>query len=70
MARKVRRVKATGSKAAETPPANKTATAPRAAVPDEETLREEYAYVLKDLRRVFMLAGVMFLLLIALNILL
>ncbi|MCB8943952.1 MAG: hypothetical protein H6658_09370 [Ardenticatenaceae bacterium] len=30
----------------------------------------EYAYVLKDLRRVFILAGVMFILLIALNLVL
>lgn len=29
---------------------------------------QEYAYVLKDLRRVFILAGVMFVLLILLNI--
>ena len=28
----------------------------------------EYAYVLKDLRRVFILAGIMFVLLIALNL--
>lgn len=31
---------------------------------------QEYAYVLKDLRRVFILAGVMFVLLIVLNIVL
>jgi hypothetical protein len=70
MARKVRRVKGTASKPAETPIANKSATPSKAAVPDEKTLREEYSYVIKDLRRVFMLAGVMFLLLIALNLLL
>ena len=39
-------------------------------ITSEEELREEYTYVLKDLRRVFILAGVMFLLLIALNVLL
>lgn len=33
-----------------------------------EELREEYSYVLKDLRRIFVLAGVMFVLLIAANI--
>ncbi len=34
------------------------------------TFAQEYAYVLKDLRRVFLLAGVMFILLIFLNIIL
>lgn len=33
-----------------------------------EELREEYSYVLKDLRRIFVLAAVMFVLLIAANI--
>ena len=36
----------------------------------EEKFRQEYAYVIKDLRRVFLLAGAMFVLLIALNLLL
>ncbi len=34
----------------------------------EEDFREEYAYVINDLRRVLMLAGFMFTLLIILNI--
>ncbi len=34
------------------------------------TFSQEYAYVLKDLRRVFILAGFMFVLLIFLNIIL
>ena len=34
-----------------------------------DDLKSEYSYVLKDLRRIFILAGVMFLLLIAANIL-
>ncbi|MEM7335371.1 MAG: hypothetical protein AAF490_25055 [Chloroflexota bacterium] len=34
----------------------------------DEQFRLEYAYVLKDLRTVFILAGIMFALLIALNI--
>jgi hypothetical protein len=34
------------------------------------TFAQEYAYVLKDLRRVFVLAAVMFVLLIVLNIVL
>lgn len=38
-------------------------------ITSEEELREEYMYVLKDLRRVFILAGLMFLLLIAVNLL-
>lgn len=33
-----------------------------------EELREEYSYVLKDLRRIFVLAAAMFVLLIAANI--
>jgi hypothetical protein len=35
-----------------------------------EEFEQEYAYVLKDLRRVFALAAVMFVLLIALNLVL
>ena len=38
--------------------------------PATEQLREEYAYVLKDLRRVFILAAIMFTLLIVLNLVL
>lgn len=34
-----------------------------------EELQEEYSYVLKDLRRIFVLAGIMFVLLIAANLL-
>ncbi len=34
----------------------------------EEQLKQEYAYVLRDLRWVFVLAGIMFALLIALNL--
>ena len=36
----------------------------------EEAFREEYAYVLQDLRRVFILALLMFALLIGLNLIL
>lgn len=36
----------------------------------EEQFRLEYAYVLRDLRTVFILSGLMFLLLIVLNLLL
>lgn len=34
-----------------------------------EELQDEYSYVLKDLRRIFVLAGIMFVLLIAANLL-
>ncbi|MDX1662848.1 MAG: hypothetical protein R3272_03580 [Candidatus Promineifilaceae bacterium] len=36
----------------------------------EEQLHDEYAYVLQDLRRMFILAAIMFILLIAANIVL
>ena len=39
-------------------------------IPTEEELREEYAYVLRDLRRVFILAAIMFAVLIVLNLVL
>ncbi len=70
MARKVRRVKTTAPRVAETTATNKSAPAARPAAVDEETLRDEYTYVIKDLRRIFILAVLMFLLLIALNVLL
>jgi hypothetical protein len=38
-------------------------------IPTEEELKDEYAYVLRDLRRVFILAGIMFAVLILLNLL-
>jgi hypothetical protein len=51
------------------PPAGPAAKPPgRRATPEE--LAEEYAYVLKDLRRIFILAAVMFGLLILLNLIL
>ncbi|HSM57546.1 MAG TPA: hypothetical protein VK879_15445 [Candidatus Sulfomarinibacteraceae bacterium] len=36
----------------------------------EEQLREEYAYVLRDLRHILLLAAAMFILLIVLNLIL
>ncbi|MFW5942525.1 MAG: hypothetical protein ACOC9X_02880 [bacterium] len=36
----------------------------------EERLREEYAYVLRDLRHILLLAAAMFVLLIVLNVIL
>jgi hypothetical protein len=64
MAKKVRRVRRRERKE-ETSKSQKAAE-----VPVEEQLSEEYAYVLQDLRRVFVLAGLLFILLIALNLLL
>ena len=64
MAKKVRRVRRR-VKEEETP---KPQEVPVVSV--EEQLSEEYAYVLLDLRRVFVLAGLLFILLIALNLLL
>ena len=68
MAKKVRRVRPTHSgnkkkeETAETKAALKTKLNP------EEQFRQEYAYVLKDLRQVLILAVVMFALLVALNL--
>jgi len=55
MARKVRRVRRSSGQSS-------------GRITSEEELREEYAYVIQDLRRVFILAAAMFLLLIALNL--
>jgi hypothetical protein len=55
MARKVRRVRRSSGQTS-------------ARITSEEELREEYAYVIQDLRRVFILAIAMFLLLIGLNL--
>jgi hypothetical protein len=64
MARKVRRVrrKVKRKEVIENPEVPET--------PAEDSLSEEYAYVVRDLRRVFILATVLFALLIALNLLL
>ena len=67
MAKKVRRVRKTNVKnknedSAEAKVALKTKLNP------EEQFRQEYAYVMKDLRQVLLLALVMFALLIALNL--
>lgn len=78
MAKKVRRVKknrkeprqtsSTRDVAAATAPASETATGQQ--LPSSEQFRLEYAYVVKDLRRVLILAALMFALLIALNLIL
>jgi len=79
MAKKVRRVRRRVAKDKKIGP-QQTADAPdggersksqsRPVVPDAPELEEEYAYVLQDLRRVFILASLLFVLLIALNLLL
>lgn len=61
--RKVRRARRGGSR-----PVEVEASAP--ALSREEQFREDYAYVIKDLRQVFIIAAAMFILLIALNLLL
>lgn len=78
MAKKVRRVKkkrrtkkqsaATRENIEKTTPAAETSTEPQ--LSSTEQFRQEYAYVVKDLRRVLILAVIMFALLIALNLLL
>ena len=76
MSKKVRRVKQTvrerQERAAATAISSTPARRPRGRIRKVtvEELREEYAYVIKDLRRIFYLAIAMFALLIAANILL
>lgn len=67
MAKKVRRVRPTksGNKQEETNGAKATL---KTKLNPEEQFRQEYAYVLKDLRQVLILAVLMFALLIALNL--
>lgn len=75
MAKKVRRAKKKKKKATTTvaasaageKPVEKVATAKETSA---ETFRQEYAYVIKDLRRVLLVSGAMFVLLIAINLLL
>lgn len=79
--KKVRRVRRpqsssprAGNNEAIVQPISLTTAAPVAAAPKksanttEAELREEYAYVLQDLRRVFLLAAAMFVLLILVNL--
>ena len=78
MAKKVRRVKKkrqqrkhttpTQSYIKATTPAAEISTGPQ--LSSTEQFRHEYAYVVKDLRRVLILAAFMFALLIAINLLL
>lgn len=62
MAKKVRRVRRVSK--------NQDSGSGGVRLTTEERFAEEYAYVLKDLRRVFIIAAAMFVLLIGLNLLL
>lgn len=66
MAKKVRRVRRVRRKDKN----KELVEQPKPEITAEEELSEEYAYVIKDLRRVFILATLLFALLIALNLLL
>ena len=78
MAKKVRRVKKKRQQKKHTAPTQEdiTTKTPAAEIStgpqlsSTEQFRQEYAYVVKDLRRVLILAAFMFALLIALNLLL
>lgn len=64
MAKKVRRVRRSARNQSDA----RTNKEPEKTV--EEELSEEYAYVISDLRRVFIIAALLFILLIVLNLLL
>jgi hypothetical protein len=66
MAKKVRRVRQKSSKKQKETPEAKIAL--KTKLNPKEQFRQEYAYVLKDLRQVLTLAVIMFALLIALNL--
>ncbi len=74
MAKKVRRVRRSKKKKrteyAVTPVETLEETPVKPTTTGEEEFKREYAYVLKDLRRIFLLAAAMFLLLILLNLIL
>lgn len=61
MARKVRRVRSKRSSSEQQSPGSGSSEA-------TDELREEYSYVIKDLRHILILAALMFLLLIAVNL--
>ena len=67
MARKVRRVRKPKKGGGESGGGNATKSTPSGKV-TEEDFRREYAYVLKDLRRMAVLATIMFILLIVINL--
>jgi|GEM_PF-4465365 len=73
--KKVRRVRKARPKVSKPTTTTTVTAAPETAEPARtistaEQFQSEYAYVLKDLRLVFLLAAIMFLLLIVLNIVL
>jgi hypothetical protein len=67
MAKKVRRVRRSKGEGSTTESSPALPTRP--VLTPEEEFHSEYAYVLRDLQRVFILAIAMFVLLIALNLL-
>ncbi|MFN2136127.1 MAG: hypothetical protein ACK2UK_09250 [Candidatus Promineifilaceae bacterium] len=69
MAKKVRRVKKKKQTAATVSVPESTAAAVAEKVSPAESFRQEYSYVVRDLRRMLLLSAAMFLLLIALNLL-
>jgi hypothetical protein len=75
MAKKVRRAKKKNrathvtESTAEVPTEVVVEKAVSAKVKEIESYRKEYAYVVKDLRRLFLLSGALFLLLIVINLL-
>ncbi len=76
MAKKVRRVKkkkkarSAVADTATAEPSSEPAAEPSLKLSPAERFRQEYNYVVKDLQRVLLLSGVMFILLIVLNLLL
>lgn len=67
MAKKVRRVRPASANSRQ----NKgKAGSDQPQLTTEQQFQQEYAYVIKDLRQVFLLAAVMFILLIVLNLIL
>jgi hypothetical protein len=69
MAKKVRRPRKRRVETVSTT-AEAAETTPSKSMTDQEVFESDYAYVLKDLRWVFILAAIMFALLIALNLIL
>jgi hypothetical protein len=75
MAKKVRRAKKKNRDAhvtestTEVPSEQLVEKAVSAKAKEVESYRQEYAYVVKDLRRLFLLSGALFLLLIVINLL-
>lgn len=70
MAKKVRRVRRSGAQQQAAQSASEQVNETPARRDSTERFRQEYAYVLKDLRHILLLAVAMFILLIVLNLVL